>query len=123
MVLLNVSWAIVACVIARYLYKHPILRIHGCSMYPTYKDGDVVLGLRYNYKHCDIRQGSVVVVNSPNGVKAIKRATAFKYKEGIMYVWVEGDNPSESYDSRNYGWLTTKDIVAIDPKPRVKEKV
>lgn len=123
MELLNISGAVLLCVIARYIYKHPILRIHGNSMYPTYKDGDVVVGLRYSYKHCDIRQGSVVVVNSPNGVKAIKRATAFKYKDGLLHVWVEGDNTNESYDSRNYGWLTTKDIVAIDPKPRVKEKV
>ena len=82
-------------------------------MLPTFQDGQSLVAIR-PYLCRKLRIGDVVVAN-PNVLKqrgrehlVIKR---IKDKVGNHY-FIVGDNPDESYDSRDYGWVSQKEIVA-----------
>lgn len=84
------------------------LTVNGRSMYPTLKEGDKLWSVR-SYL-CDIQVGDIVVAKpyKCDDRLVIKRVYRI---DGMMY-YLLGDNPSESYDSRNYGWVSKKEIVA-----------
>jgi phage repressor protein C with HTH and peptisase S24 domain len=79
--------------------------VRGRSMQPTLYDGDRLL----------VRHGAVppagdgVVVRRPDGVVAVKRATAAQ--DGGW--WVERDNPAEGVDSWSVGAIPPQDVVAV----------
>ena len=81
-----------------------LYRISGTSMLPTYKPGDVLLGWLWFQP----RPGQAVIVRTSDRmlVKRIKQI-----EDG--QVWVEGDNPIESTDSRLLGPMLTSDITAM----------
>ena len=84
------------------------LAVNGRSMLPTFYDGEKLTSVR-SYL-CRINVGDIVVAR-PYGCDArlvIKRVSSI---EGGYY-YLLGDNPNESYDSRNYGWVSKKEIVA-----------
>ncbi len=70
-----------------------IRRVSGRSMFPALQPGNIIIALRKSYK-----VGSIVIANI-NNREVIKRVTLIK-KE---YVYLQGDNASESTDSRHYG--------------------
>jgi len=72
-------------------------------MAPTLVDGQVVVG-RYTR---ELTVGDVVIV-SHNGLEKIKRIE--KHEGDLVYLL--GDNPAESTDSRSFGWLPAKTIIA-----------
>ena len=81
-----------------------LARVHGRSMEPTLREGDVLLvahGLRP-------RRGGLAVVRLPDGTVAVKRATSYD-EEGW---WVERDNPHEGVDSWSVGAIPAQDVVA-----------
>lgn len=108
---------VTVCVLLVVMYSFPIVKICGDSMSPTLLDGEYCLGRRvFRKKRC--RVGSIYVYRPPNNGKSderyvVKRLVA---KVGNMCFFL-GDNRSSSYDSRHYGYVSSRDIVA-----RVKSK-
>ncbi|KAK1307668.1 hypothetical protein QJS10_CPA09g00034 [Acorus calamus] len=96
-------------------------QVYGTSMYPTFNEsGDVLLLERVSPRIGRVRSGDVVLVRSPQMPKRVvcKRVVAVEgdpvpvsffdrtVPEG--HVWVEGDNPYTSRDSRHFGPVPTQ---------------
>ncbi len=81
-----------------------IRRVVGSSMQPTYRPGAIVLGLRWMKP----RVGSVVVAER-DGREIIKRVGDI----GAQGLYLLGDNPPESTDSRVYGWFAPDSIKSV----------
>ena len=81
-------------------------------MAPTYNDGDWLLFWSLKPKWASRLKhltGKVVVVERENypGVLYIKRVI----RHGVDGVWIEGDNKVASTDSRQWGAITSPEIV------------
>ena len=72
-------------------------------MAPMLPHGQLVIGRQTR----ELVPGDVVIV-SHNGMEKIKRIE--KHEGDLVYLL--GDNPAESTDSRSFGWLPAKTIVA-----------
>lgn len=92
----------------------PLATVEGRSMYPTFKDGGVLLTTRlFNQDKLTIGDVYVYTRHDEYGQEylVVKRLTAMH--PSIPYLaYFEGDNPEESYDSRQYGYINTENIVA-----------
>lgn len=101
-------------VVARWIYMHPVCLVCGLSMYPTFDDGSIILTERVS--NLEIEKGEVYVFKRPtsNGLnmRVIKRVHDIKYEDGKMLCYILGDNPSMSYDSREYGYINSEEVVA-----------
>ena len=84
------------------------LTVSGRSMFPTLTEGEKLTSVR-SYL-CKLNVGDIVVAKpyECDNRLVIKRIAN---TEGDYY-FLLGDNPDESYDSRNYGWVSKKEIVA-----------
>lgn len=72
-------------------------------MAPTLRAGQLVIGRQTRELHA----GDVVIV-SHNGIEKIKR---IEQQQGDL-IYLLGDNASASTDSRDFGWLPAKTIIA-----------
>ena len=84
------------------------VRVHGDSMWPTLKDGQIVDAIQQS----DARLGDIVVVKHPlKNATVIKRLTRLDGDE----MFIEGDNPDPlgSEDSHNFGTVSMSSIIAI----------
>jgi phage repressor protein C with HTH and peptisase S24 domain len=72
-------------------------------MAPVLTPGQLVVG-RFTR---ELRPGDVVIV-SHNGLEKIKR---IQRQQGDL-IYLLGDNPGASTDSRDFGWVQAKHIVA-----------
>lgn len=95
-----------------YLHYYPFLKICGDSMYPTLKDGELYIGLRYSHDFEPL-VGKIYVFKPPNEKrkKVIKRLTCYNSENNMCYF--VGDNMKDSYDSRDYGWVSADCIIAM----------
>jgi phage repressor protein C with HTH and peptisase S24 domain len=84
------------------LWPLGIYRVEGESMLPTYKPGDTLLGWRWFTP-----ARSQVVVARTNRL-LIKRVTHVN----IEGVFLEGDNPRRSTDSRSFGLVRRDQVEA-----------
>lgn len=99
--------ALAVIVIAFLFYAFPFIEVCGDSMYPTFKDGDIVLGCRLY----SLERKSIYVFHPPVGEKyVVKRLTQVSHTTNKLFF--EGDNPEYSYDSRMYGYVSRDDVVA-----------
>lgn len=77
-------------------------------MYPTFKSGDVILATSLVYIVSSPKKGEIIVLSHPNKgipiVKRIKKVT----KTGLF---VEGDNTRYSTDSKQFGFVSRKNIL------------
>lgn len=90
-------------------YLFPNLDIVGNSMYPTLLDGEKKHSRRFFNKFDTPKIGRIYVYRDPTGKLVIKRLKMIK--DDLCYF--VGDNPSMSYDSRYYGFINRKHIVAL----------
>lgn len=81
-----------------------IRRVEGLSMAPTYDHGQIVLGWRLSKP----RVGDVVIARH-HRVEIIKRIDQIDNEQ----VYLLGDNPQESTDSRQFGWLPITAVIAV----------
>ena len=88
---------------SRRRFPFGLYRVNGHSMHPTYSPGDTLLGLRWIRP----KPGQVVVLHRDKPlIKRIIRITP----EGI---WIEGDNPDYSTDSRQFGYVPSSSVEAV----------
>jgi phage repressor protein C with HTH and peptisase S24 domain len=80
-----------------------LYRVEGDSMKPTYVTGDTLLATGWFHP----RVGQVVVATR-SGRPLIKRIV----KLASGQVWIEGDNPEGSTDSRQFGALPVASLRA-----------
>ena len=100
----------------------PLIRVSGDSMYPTLKEGKILIGCRlFNKKKC--RLGKLYIVHlrdEESGepyfvIKRLRYAT-FEKKEGKIskaYYDFRVENTEVSYDSRHYGLVPSDKVEAI----------
>ncbi len=74
--------------------------VGGRSMSPTLEDGDRVVVALYAYRQQSPHVGDVVLIEGPEGLPLVKRIASVDPRGSV---WVLGDNPSESADSRTFG--------------------
>ena len=93
-------------------YLFPLIQVCGNSMYPTYRDGEVLIGTKLYKKH-NIKKGDVILYRSPsdNNRTVIKRVDHFIIDNNNLYFYCLGDNSDNSYDSRMYGFISSKSLV------------
>lgn len=87
-------------------------RVTGDSMLPAYPPGKVLL-VRRLHKNSRLRPGQVVMIRH-NGLDKLKRLHAVE--GGRIYVL--GDNPLASTDSRHFGWLPAEAVQGVVIEPR-----
>ena len=84
--------------------------VEGPSMAPTLRDGDRVIVSLTSYRRDPPRVGDVVLIEGPGGLPLVKRVSALTPPVGPGMVWVLGDNPPESSDSRSFGPLPVERV-------------
>lgn len=93
--------------------RFEIIVASGISMYPTVKDGDWLLVYKPLNKF-SIKEGSIYVVEIDLPLYhelVVKRITKTYETNSSVKVWLLGDNPDHSHDSRYYGYVSSKFIV------------
>ncbi|MBV9291003.1 MAG: S26 family signal peptidase [Frankiales bacterium] len=75
-------------------------------MAPALRDGDQLLVVRVGRRRPP-REGDVVLVELPDRPLAVKRVRRLD----ASGIWVEGDNPDGSTDSRTLGALAAEAVV------------
>ncbi len=86
-------------------------RVVGTSMTPMLKPGQLILATPLRRR---LRPGQVVVLRK-NNRELIKRIERIEYDK----VFVIGDNPDASTDSRQFGWLEMSTVVARVIRPKL----
>ena len=84
-------------------------RVKGNGMYPTLEKGQLVLVRRRSY--CKVND---IVVFVQGGVEKVKRVSGV---EGD-FLYLLGDNPQFSTDSRQYGYVNRENVVGTIIFPR-----
>ena len=87
-----------------------VRRVVGNSMLPTLKPNQIVVGTKPK-----ITLGSLVIV-SYKDKEIVKRLTKIDGNK----VYIIGDNPAQSSDSRSFGWINKNDLLASVIWPRKK---
>ena len=81
------------------------LRIVGPSMEPTLTNGDLVLVARSR----TYRSGQILVVEHPHRPDLLLVKRCVRVMDGGQ-VWIEGDNPQASDDSRDFGAVPRQQV-------------
>lgn len=98
--------------------------VRGRSMAPTLLAGDVLLTIPViGIRHRLLAPGRVVLVTDPEDERhlVVKRIVAVG--EGAL--WLEGDDPAHSTDSRRWGWVPTGHVrrLAVRRWPQLRTPV
>ena len=86
------------------------IEVSGASMSPTLDDGDFVIVDQHAYRRRAPAIGDIVLLRDPRvpDRELVKRVARIDAVRGI---WVEGDNPEASTDSRDFGWIAPESIA------------
>ena len=78
-------------------------------MYPTYKDGDVLI---ISKKFYQLTLNQIYVYKSPkSNMDVLKRLVSMRTLTNKKYLYFLGDNAEVSIDSRNYGYVEETNVV------------
>ena len=115
---------IVGSVIAVIVFMFPLALVQGNSMLPTLKNNEVLVMRRRIFPKEKLKIGKIYVYKRPNNnLVIIKRLT--DYSDISEQCYFLGDNPEESYDSRDYGYIKAENIIAVlmwNSKYQLKQK-
>lgn len=106
-----------------YKFLFPVICVSGDSMSPTYRDSERLIGRRVFFKKkCKIDDIYVIHLKdteteSPYFV--IKRLKGIRTINDKTDYWFLGDNSEVSYDSRHYGYINSRRVVAKVIKRKV----
>lgn len=117
------TFVIISMIVVKY-YKLELVRVSGSSMYPTLLDGrPLLIRKRLNFNK-DVKPGRIFVVTSPDGYSVVKRLSEVIFAEGSYYLYILGDNPDHSRDSRHYGYVRADRLegIAVFNKPKKVRK-
>ena len=89
-----------------------IRRVVGQSMSPNLRHGQLVVGLRWQLKPA---RGRVIILEH-DGREKIKRVASNE----TTRLYVLGDNPDASTDSRTFGWVPASALRAVVIWPRLR---
>lgn len=127
MIIIIAIIAVLVIVSVLLLYLFPLIKIDGDSMFPTYSEGEVILGSRlFNKNNC--KSGKVYIIllkndenNEPYYI--VKRLSHIDYDPvtGNPLYFFLGDNLRVSADSRVFGYFKPNQIVARVLKERRNE--
>ena len=86
-------------------------RVIGNSMTPMLRPGQLIIATT---RYRQLKPGQVVVLRKNNRelIKRIERIESGR-------VFVIGDNPAVSTDSRQFGWLDIATVVALVVRPKL----
>ena len=114
---------IIAVIIGIIYNLFPLIQVIGDSMYFTYLDGEVIIGRRLFIKS-HLKVGDVIVYRSPEDKsrKVIKRIVDIQKDSNDYSFYCLGDNPPHSHDSRDYGYVPSKNLVCKIIKARPKKE-
>ena len=86
------------------------MRVHGTSMLPVLRPGDVILVNESTYRHRAPRHGEVVVArpSSLGGRALVKRIVGTPRPDEYFLL---GDHPADSLDSRTFGPVTRQELI------------
>ncbi len=85
--------------------------VRGESMEPTLHNGSIVVITRAYWLFGPPRENDVVVLNHDDGL-LIKRIRRFESSiSGPPRIFVQGDNMRVSWDSRDFGFISSDEIV------------
>lgn len=94
-------------------YLFPVAQVEGDSMLPTYREGEYLICRRVFFKKkCKVNKIYVIHLRDDENGKpyyVIKRLNKV-FRGG--YYWFLGDNADVSYDSRHYGSIESKRVIA-----------
>ena len=81
--------------------------VSGQSMTPTLQEGLFVF---VDTKR-QVQKGDIVILQHPENthIVVIKRCIALSDN----LIWIEGDNPPQSTDSRQWGWLPLASLIGV----------
>ena len=111
--------------IHKYLFE--ISFLEGDSMLPTFnKHSTLVFIDKFSPIFFRPKIDQIVIVNK-NGIEMCKRIKKIKTIEKNIFIWIEGDNKKNSFDSRNFGWIKKDFIIGnvlieIYPKMKILNK-
>ena len=101
----------ICLVLLSILFFFPTIQICGYSMFPTLNDGEFYIGKRV-FRKSKCKVGKIYVYRPPYESEqekfVIKRLADIK--DGKYFFL--GDNADDSYDSRYYGYVDSKNVVA-----------
>lgn len=86
------------------------VKIIGTSMNPTLKDKSIRIAKVYSRHRDSPKIGKIYIYFNPNEEMVIKRLKYYDVKTGDCYFL--GDNPMYSIDSRHYGFVNERNIIA-----------
>lgn len=78
-------------------------------MLPKFKPGDSIISFNWAYLFSKPKVGEVVVLKK-SGKDIIKRIQNI-HDRNAFEIFVIGDNPKESTDSRSFGWIKKNQII------------
>lgn len=109
------SVLVVVFVILCVNFYFPRITVYGNSMYPTYIDGQKLRAKRIT-RFEKLQIGAVYVFYAPDDEdKALIKRLVYIHKSNyshIEYCYFLGDNAIESRDSRKFGYVSRKNIIA-----------
>lgn len=114
--MIKAVFIVTGCIVSLFIFRFffPLIKICGCSMYPTYYDGEIILAVRVFNKN-KIKVGDVVVYSIPdpegNKRNVVKRVADINRVGNELLFYFLGDNSLESYDSRFYGYISSDWIL------------